>query len=672
MAGENQEGRASSPEGICPHCEAAHGPVGAPCPETLCSRRGYRFIPTPWYRSARDFASRHRRPPDPLLGRLLDKYLLCGPLGEGGMGAVYVALQMPLRREVALKLISGLQLTEAAVARFEREARAISALEHPNIVKLYDYGVGELDYAVPYMVLEYVRHGRTLGETLSRARDENGGTVPTEAILVVFRQVLHALAAAHKVGIVHRDMKPDNVMIAPVEGQPYLVKVLDFGLAKAVAEVTTGNGWAGRRDGVSRTGQILGTPYYMAPEQAPARGRPHADPRSDLYAVGVMLFEVFTGVRAYDGQTPLEVLMKKGDPTYRPLDLPEARALPPRLRAFLERAMAVEPADRFPSADEMLAALEDTLPEPGATAKGPVAPDVAADRPRTPTSDDSATVGYEGPPGPPPGGPAATRPGSRTPGWALSPVSAPDAATLGGEGEAGAREADRGDGRFEDEVPVIPADRPRRHAWPWIGAGAVAAVAGIALAAWIALAPDEVAAPASDVPGPAPMAAIGVNPPPSVGLPHPPAPDAPPPAPTTVTRSFVIATVPAGARVEVEGKALGNAPVTYEFTTTGGEWRDREVVIRASGTGVLPASHTVVLSRAVEEGRVEVLLEPARKTRRDRKPPRGLDGILGPDVEADRVRTTPGAFEPSPAPEPPPPPPPRKEPPPKKPAIPML
>ncbi len=656
MAGEDHDGRVGSPEGICPHCEAAHGPVGAPCPQTPCLRRGYRFIPTRWHDSAREFAARHRRPLDPLLGRLLDKYLLCGPLGEGGMGAVYVALQMPLRREVALKLISGLQLTDAAVARFEREARAISALEHPNIVKLFDYGVGELDFAVPYMVLEYVRHGRTLGEALARARDEHGGVLPTEVVLEVFRQVLHALAAAHKVGIIHRDMKPDNVMIAPVEGQPYLVKVLDFGLAKAVAEVTTQDGWVGPQGGVSRTGQILGTPYYMAPEQAPARGRPHADPRSDLYAVGVMIFEVFTGVRAFDGQTPLEVLMKKGDPTCRPLDLPEARSLPAPLRAFLERAMAVNPADRFPSADDMLAALEGSLSEPGVAARGPVAPDGAADRPRTPTSKDSATLGDERARTPASRGePEDGAPASRTPGWAMAPVPGEDSATAG---------------PWPDEALSVPADRPRRSAWPWIGAGAAAV--GIAMGAWVALGPDEVPGPAPDVPTPPPVA---VQAPPPVPLDVLPGPDRieADPGPRTVMRSFVIETPPPGARVEVEGRVLGNAPVTYQFPATGDEWRDREVVVRASGTGLLPASRTVVLARAVEEGRVEVPLQPARKTRRHREPepPRGLDGILGPDVEAGRVRTPPERPAPPPPPEPPPPPR-RKEPPPKKPAIPML
>ncbi len=643
---------ADEEQGTCPHCEAQAGPVGAPCPESLCARKGYRFIPKRWYRSAREYAARRQRPLDPLLGRLLDKYLLCGLLGEGGMGAVYLALQMPLRREVALKVISGLDLTEAAVARFEREARAISALDHPNIVKLYDYGVGELDFPVPYMVLEYVRHGRTLGEALARVREERGGVVPIPVILTVFRQILHALAAAHKVGIVHRDMKPENVMIAPVEGQPYLVKVLDFGLAKAVAEVTTQDGGLGSGGRVSRTGQILGTPYYMAPEQAPVRGRPHADRRSDLYAVGVMLFEVFTGVRAYDGQTPLEVLMKKGDTAYRPLDLPGARSLSPGLRAFLERAMAVDPAGRFASAEEMLQALEKVLSEPGAVARGPVPSGLSADRPLTPASHDSATRAYHDALGPSPFSEAPT----------LSPARWPRAEHP--DGVSSPPEP------HEDDTPVVPAVRPRRQVWVAVLGAAI----GVGAALWLALGGEGGAPPATDVLGPSPEAV------------HAQAPALPDillgtdrvevlPEPKPVTRSFVIETTPTGALVEVEGLSLGAAPVVYEFTATGDDWRARAVRVRASGPNLVPVDTVVSLVRAVEEGRVAIRLEPVRKARKDRLsgPRRGLDGILGPDVEAGRDRTAPKLPDAPSAPEPPAPEPePRQEPPPKKPAIPML
>lgn len=627
--------------GICPHCESQRGPVGSPCMEPLCVRKGYRFVPKPWHDSARDFALRRRRPPDPLLGRLLDKYLLSGLLGEGGMGAVYLALQMPLRREVALKLISGLALTEAAMARFEREARAISALEHPNIVKLYDYGVGELDFPVPYMVLEYVRHGRTLGEALNRMRSPDG-RVPIEAVRVIFRQVLHALAAAHKIGIIHRDMKPDNVMIAPVEGQPYQVKVLDFGLAKAVAEVTSGGLGPGDGAPVSRTGQILGTPYYMAPEQAPPRGRPYADPRSDLYAVGVMLYEVFTGVRAYDGRTPLEVLMKKGDPGYRPLDLPEARVLPPRLRAFLERAMAVNPADRYGSADEMLAALEETLSGEWTGAKGLPEAWVPSDRPDTPTEEDGLPRTCE----------------AKTP-----PSPAGSALSLRGE-----TDSVKGGTESGTTGSVHPSPTRRRVL---LMAPSLAGLAVLALVAWW-LSDHESPPPnsSSDVE----TRVVAVQPEPLAepdiltdsgsgeGV----------PVMDRVDRSFLVETIPDGASVEIEGRFRGKAPVTYAFSTVGDEWRTKEVVIRATASGFAASTLTVTLLEAVEKGRVVLRLEPETRPRPERRARRGLDGILGPDVEADRGRTAPSSPGPPPTEEPQSAPPARKEPPSKKRSIPML
>lgn len=352
--------------GVCPNCEMHHGVIGEACPEPACARKNYRFIPNDWHKNAKEFANRKRRPLDPMLGRLLDRYLVAGKLGEGGMGAVYLALQMPLNREVALKVIAGLELDDQTIARFEREARAISVLDHPNIVKLHDYGVGEIEFQIPYMALEYVKRGRTLRSALAHIRQENDGApIPGETILVVFAQILNALGTAHQIGIVHRDIKPDNVMLAPVLGNPYHVKVLDFGLAKAVSDVT------GFDNNVSRTGQFLGTPYYMAPEQAMSASAGHeVDGRADLYAVAVMLFEIFTGVKPFDGETPLEVVTRKVDPEFSPMKLPQAEQLPNELKMFLERGMAKNPDDRFTTASTMLKALEDVLRDGGVTALG--------------------------------------------------------------------------------------------------------------------------------------------------------------------------------------------------------------------------------------------------------------------------------------------------------------
>lgn len=359
--------------GVCPNCEVKTGTVGERCPSEVCAAKGYGFIPLDWFESARAFARRKGRPLDPLLGRSLSRYLLVGLLGEGGMGSVYLALQRPLGREVALKLISGLDPTPALVARFEREAMAVSLLEHPNIVKLHDYGVGEGDLRLPFMALEYVRHGRTMRRALSG----DNGPVTVDAVRSVFEQVLHALAAAHEAGIVHRDMKPENVLVVPVHGNPLFVKVLDFGLARAVSEV------AGFGGTLSRDGHLLGTPLYMAPEQAPRKGRVEVDGRADLYAVATMLFEAVTGVPPYDGESPLAILAQKVDPEHRPLDSPAASRLPEALRAFLARGMARDPAARFQTAAEMLSALRGALS--GGVVAGFAGEEVTSSRERAPT-----------------------------------------------------------------------------------------------------------------------------------------------------------------------------------------------------------------------------------------------------------------------------------------------
>jgi serine/threonine-protein kinase len=285
-----------------------------------------------------------------MLGRFVDRLLLVGKIGEGGMGAVYLAIQEPLRREVAVKLVSGCDLTEEAITRFEREARSIALLDHPNIVKLFDYGVDRA-VGVPYMVMEYARDARPLRRALEAERDSDGN-VPLPLVLKVFRQVLEALGAAHACGIVHRDLKPDNVVVAPIHGNPLQVRLLDFGLAKAIVDLT------GFEADVSRADLVVGTPQYMAPEQA-TRGRDReVDGRADLYGVAVMLFEVLTGSRPFGSGAALEVLARKTDPEHRPFDASEARRIPPAVCAVIRRGMAREAADRFATAADMLEALE--------------------------------------------------------------------------------------------------------------------------------------------------------------------------------------------------------------------------------------------------------------------------------------------------------------------------
>lgn len=365
--------------GVCPHCEAYTGPVGTPCVRPECTKKHYLCIPIRWYDAAKAYSARKNKPIDPLVGRMIDRYLLAANIGEGGMGSVYVAIQKPLFREVALKLIGDLDLNRHSVGRFEREARAISLLDHPNIVKIHDYGVGELDGKIPYMALEYLRHGRTLRKAFAAAH--GSGKVDGALVLTMFRQVLNALGAAHAVGIVHRDVKPENIMVVPVHGDPNLVKVLDFGLARMDSDETSFEGDA------AASGRLAGTPFYMAPEQIPRKGASgEIDGRADLYAVGVMLFEVLTGARPFDGDSPLAVLARKLDPEFDPMGLPEAKSLGKGVRGFLAKSLSREPADRFASAAEMLEALEKVL-ETQASAVGLVilGADTSGDRIEPPT-----------------------------------------------------------------------------------------------------------------------------------------------------------------------------------------------------------------------------------------------------------------------------------------------
>ncbi|MBI5610890.1 MAG: serine/threonine protein kinase [Deltaproteobacteria bacterium] len=307
-----------------------------------CEHRGYHGIPDT-YLSQRL---------DPRIGLLLgDKYLLVQTLGKGGMGVVMVALQQPLLREVALKLISGLQVDETVRKRFVREARAVAALDHPNIVKLIDFGVARIDEDAPYMVMELLHDAVPLRQVFASWREER----PTwRAVGEVFGQLLSALASAHGKGIVHRDIKPDNAMASQAHGYEWFVKVLDFGLAKSFE---AGHGGEPDMLSLTGTGQLVGTPLYMAPEQLAGEGMGQVDHRADIYSVGVMLFEVVTGRRPYAEAETMQLVFAKANPERDPLrraaDLDHAGPIAQVVR----KAMAWKSADRYRSAEDMRSAL---------------------------------------------------------------------------------------------------------------------------------------------------------------------------------------------------------------------------------------------------------------------------------------------------------------------------
>jgi Tol biopolymer transport system component len=271
-------------------------------------------------------------PPSP--GTRLGPYEIVAPLGAGGMGEVYRARDTRLGREVALKILPpAFTYDPARRARFEQEARAAAALNHPNIVGVHD--LGEVDGAF-YLVSELVP-GETLDALMAR------GPLPLKKLLDVAAQVADGMAAAHAARITHRDLKPPNIMVTP-EGR---VKILDFGLAKQAPPLGgTANADATVTVAQTEAGMILGTVHYMSPEQA--RGAP-ADYRSDQFSFGLILYEMAAGRRAFDKPTTVQTMAAILSEDQPPIE----RDIPAPLRWTIERCLAKEPADRYESTRDL-------------------------------------------------------------------------------------------------------------------------------------------------------------------------------------------------------------------------------------------------------------------------------------------------------------------------------
>jgi serine/threonine-protein kinase len=308
----------------CPQC-------GSQCDES------HKFCPSCGFPVSKVAAS----PDDPLIGRTLPGgYLMLELVGIGGMGRVYRAEQTNLGRTVAVKIIHPhLVGEENAAARFITEARAASRLNHPNSVGIIDFGKspdGQM-----YLVMEFLR-----GKDLARVSYEEG-PLPFRRIVDVLRQTLAALAEAHNENIVHRDLKPENIILEPVRSGGDFVKVVDFGLAKIRADE--------KAPSITSPGIVCGTPEYMSPEQA--RGDP-LDARSDLYAVGVILYQLLTGRLPFEAESPPQVVL--AHLTRPPLDPRQAapeRQIPSALAEISLKALAKDQKDRFPSSDDLSQAL---------------------------------------------------------------------------------------------------------------------------------------------------------------------------------------------------------------------------------------------------------------------------------------------------------------------------
>lgn len=271
------------------------------------------------------------------------RYVLGPALGAGGMGVVYEAEDRALSRSVAVKLLSPrYEMDASAVARLEREAMAAARLAHPNIVRVLDLG---RDASGVFLVMEQLS-----GEALD-ARLERAGPLSIEAAVAVHLQLLDALAAAHDVGILHRDVKPANVFLTPLATGALLVKLFDFGLAYLVEEPT--------QKKLTKTGMALGTPAYMAPERIEGQV---ADARADVYSAGVCLYECLCGELPFRAESAVALyarLMTEEAPPVRALR-PE---IPAALSSVVARALAREPGERFESARAMAEALRRAVAE---------------------------------------------------------------------------------------------------------------------------------------------------------------------------------------------------------------------------------------------------------------------------------------------------------------------
>jgi len=273
-----------------------------------------------------------------MVGSTISKYRVTEELGRGGMGIVYAAEDTKLGRRVALKVLAAdVASDRERVQRFVREAQAASAINHPNIATIYEIDEAE---GVTFIAMEFVE-GETLGRRIA------AGIPSFDEILDLSRQIASALGKAHELGIVHRDIKPDNIVVRP-DG---LIKILDFGLAKLLQE-PEGND-ATRAMALTREGAIMGTARYMAPEQA--RGIP-VDARADVFALGAVFYEMATGRHAFPGETHVEVMYAVVNSP--PAPMPKDAGIPREYEALVARALAKSPSDRFDDCGAVAAELD--------------------------------------------------------------------------------------------------------------------------------------------------------------------------------------------------------------------------------------------------------------------------------------------------------------------------
>ena len=502
-------------------------------------------------------ASPHPSPPaeaDPLIGRTVnDRYRIVEAIGQGGMGRVYKALQSPLDRVVALKILgAGHDRDPNFYKRFFLEASVTARLTHPNTITLYDYG--RTEDGIFFIAMEFLD-----GRTLSQAMQQEG-PLAQERVIHVAQQICRSLREAHALGIIHRDLKPANVMLLRQHDDHDFVKVLDFGLVKFFH--------GDNPDGeITNAGTFMGSPHYIAPEQARNQS---PDQRCDLYSLGVLLYQMLTGKVPFTAVSPVDIILKHlHEAPVPPRQLRPDLAIDAQLEAIVLRCMAKERADRFQSMDELLGSLKLVRQQlsgaAGAfSAPPPVTPDslrpVAARTPSAPLDS------------------------PRTPAEALPSVTTTS--------EGGSRAV---------RPPPVPADaleeRARWHRFTgmgdppssirsiWLTTGA-AVLAAAALAVWMGGARRQRPKPTVTVEH---TARVVVGAPPS----HP----AYQPASAGVTL-VTLTSAPSGAEVnDADGRALGHTPMDLPVSAG----RPLQLVLKLDGYKPFP-----VLRRSLSGDRIEI------------------------------------------------------------------
>ncbi len=272
------------------------------------------------------------------------RYRILQQIGHGGMGRIYQAVDVPNNRLIALKVLHPhLVEDEDAVQRFEREAKSSIGLRHPNLVTVYDFGFS--DYGLPYIAMEYL-DGEMLQQLL-----KIDGPLEVRRFLTIFLQICSALHHAHTHRVIHRDVKPSNIMLIKVDENSNLAKLIDFGIAKIV------DGKTAQR--LTQTGDVFGSPFYMSPEQCMGV---ELDERSDIYSLGCVMYEAISGVRPFEGENAMITMQMQVSGHLEPFAhvCPDL-AVPPQIESIIFRALEKKPEDRFQSAKQLGAELERLL-----------------------------------------------------------------------------------------------------------------------------------------------------------------------------------------------------------------------------------------------------------------------------------------------------------------------